>query len=35
MNEMSWGMHFNENSIYRRFEKTQSPLECPDWLTPN
>ena len=35
MNENSWGMHFNNNSIYRHFEKTQRPPECPDWLIPN
>jgi hypothetical protein len=35
MNETSWGMLFNESSIYRHFNKTQSLPGCPDWLTPN
>ncbi len=35
MNEISWGMHFNDNSIYRHFDKTQRPPEYPGWLTSN
>ena len=35
MNEISWDMHFNENSNYQYFNKTQRPPERPDRLTSN
>lgn len=32
MNEISWGIRFNEFPAYQRFTKDQGPIGCPEWL---